>query len=711
MRSLPLALVAALTLMLAYAEGRNHHKTNIDETTSASKSGLDQYGGLMEMPCENKTGHFILTKVDNRWWFCAPKGHRFISMSVGNVMPAGKGTLDCNGQSAQDFLVRKYGDVTYDWGWQTLKRMTAWNFNSVGQDSYGLVTPAYSCHNCAWPGGKAPIKLPYIVEDKPAQYATVNVRGYAKGYIKDIMNGVNDNYRAYRATLPDVFDPNLGEWWRGELADHRLPDVTENSPWVLGVFTDDSDYFWGSGAGTDFPSYPSGHNNPNIGYLVMISSPTQTYKQSTQYGSKQILYTNTKVFAKANAANPTIKCSISNPCSLRDYLWEKYEGDIGALNHAWGSKYTTFDSSGKQITGEVIGTGDGTTTVFTHKLMYTPISPNSLLVSVGSNATAGDCAWFHPNCRASSSTGSIGSPTPDAVLQNASSIRYSTGVITITFAKPPKSGTSITADYIYNGWMAGGTGLMDESGDSPWIGSNSFCLEKSSSPYSVCVPGQRGFPNINPQIGTDLNNWISQMSAEYFKTLRTDMKRYSSLPYLGLDTIGSWAAPSSKEFLRGAAPYIDAAFVQLYADKPDAQQGLAMYSYLTQYLGDVPLMDFITLVSEPDSAESCHPVEGSFPTQQARGQEYLSTVRTFLTTPGFNKDYPWVGFGWWAWQDFQNANQGLVSIHDNAYDGVEATKAVGKDPWGYPTGGESANYGDCISWVKQANTIWLNLNP
>lgn len=711
MKGLSVALVAALILSWVGAEHNDSHATDSALPQSVSQPALDQYGGLMQLSCENKTGHFILTKISNRWWFCTPSGHRFVSMSVGNVMPGGKGTLDCSGQSAYDFLVRKYGDVTYNWGWQTLRRMTAWSFNSVGQDSYGIVTPAYTCHNCVWPGGKVPIKLPYIIEDRPASYASVNVREYATGYLKDIMNGVNSNYRAYRAMLPDVFDPVLSQWWRGSLLAHLAPGVADNSPWILGVFTDDSDYFWGSGAGIDFPTYPGGHNNPNIGYLVMISSPTQTYKQSTQYGSKKILYTNMKVFAKANAANPTTLCSISNPCSLRDYLWQRYGGDIGTLNRAWGSSYTTFNSSGKQISGEVVGTGNGATTVFTYNLMRAPISPNSLLISVGGKATGGDCAWFHPNCGASSGTGSIGDPNPDSIVQSASSVHYSTGKITITFAKPPKAGIAITADYIYGGWMAKGTGLMDESGDSAWIGKNGFCLEKSSSPYTVCVPGQRGFPDANPQAGADLDNWISQMSAEYFKTLRTDLKRYSSLPYLGLDTIGSWATPSSKFFLQGAAPYIDAAFVQLYADKPSADQASAMYSYVTQYLGDVPLIDFITLVAQPDSAESCHPAEGSFPTQQARGQEYFSTVQTFLTNPGYNKDYPWVGFGWWAWQDFQNANQGLVSIRDNAYDGVEATNAAGKDPWGYPTGGESVNYSDCLSWVKRANTIWHNLKP
>ena len=44
----------------------------------------------------------------------------------------------------------------------------------------------------------------------------------------------------------------------------------------------------------------------------------------------------------------------------------------------------------------------------------------------------------------------------------------------------------------------------------------------------------------------------------------------------------------------------------------------------------------------------------------------------------------------------EKKNWGLVSLMDNAYDGVEAGMAQGIDAWGYPTGGEENNYGDFI---------------
>jgi hypothetical protein len=48
-------------------------------------------------------------------------------------------------------------------------------------------------------------------------------------------------------------------------------------------------------------------------------------------------------------------------------------------------------------------------------------------------------------------------------------------------------------------------------------------------------------------------------------------------------------------------------------------------------------------------------------------------------------------------------NWGLTSLFDNAYDGKEARVARGKDPWGYPTGGEEKDYGNFVGPVTAAN--------
>ena len=717
MRRLSIALV--VTSIIAAFVGSRLPGRYMPATLSelSSRTELDQYGGSTRLPCTNKTGHFILTKLGNRWWFCTPAGNAFISMSVGGVGTTGKMITDCENVKTYPIYIRKYGDAGYNWGSQTLKRMTTWGFNSVGQDSVAFVHP----------GGKQPIALPYLSEPKPAESASINQSGFLIEPIKDEISGANNNYNAWRGgALFDVFDPKLNTWWQKALTNTSNPGIQKirnNDPYILGVFTDDSDYFWGAGAGPDFPT---GHTNANIAWMTLITSPVQTYIQSTPFGNKTFLYQTTQVYSKTLATNPTTPCSIASPCSLRDYLWQKYGGKIANLNKAWGANYTTFDSTGNQATNETIGSGDGTTLIFTHTLAHASVSPYSVLISIKGTAQMGDCPWFHRACgTTTANTGTLGSPTANLITQATSTINYSSGAITITFAKAPAVGASITVNYIYGGWMAGGTGLMDEDGShTAWVGTNPFCLEGADPNYPTyfsCVGGGEGsepVPNANAMLGADLDNWVPQMAAKYFKTMHDDLKAVSNLPYLGLDLIGSWSGPAYSKFLEGAAPYLDGAYVSLayWAPHPSPAAFQAAYQYTTRYLGDLPLLKFGGVNAQSDSSMYCRPAGGPniMSDQATRGQMWYNTVSYLLTTPGYNGTYPFVGFDWWTWQDSQNLNQGLVSIHDNAYDGHEAVSAT--VPCSSPLqtltcGGEAKDYGNLIEKVIQANTVWYKLLP
>ncbi len=50
------------------------------------------------------------------------------------------------------------------------------------------------------------------------------------------------------------------------------------------------------------------------------------------------------------------------------------------------------------------------------------------------------------------------------------------------------------------------------------------------------------------------------------------------------------------------------------------------------------------------------------------------------------------------WVDSENF--GLATLQDNAYDGVEARRARGTDPRGYPIGGEEADYGNLLGGLS-----------
>ncbi len=741
MKRFPVALlVACLMVVLADARLRRYSARAVLSRPSASDV-LDRYGGSPRLRCTNKTGHFILTKIGKRWWFCDPAGNAFISMSVSNVLPNRNPTFDCQGSNTFLNYITKYGDATYNWGWQTLKRVTSWGFNSIGQDSGPNVLASRTCPRCPWPGGRQPIPLPYLSESKPAENASINRNGFLSEPIKDEISGTNANYSTWRGgALYDVFDPKLDAWWKKALAGNSQ---IRDDPYILGVLTDDSDYFWGAGAGPDFAT---GHTNANIAWVTLITSPVQTYTQSTPFGSKKFLYQITQNYTKTLATNPTIPCSFANPstakpCSLRDYLWQKYTNSgaltntqgIAALNTAWGSNYTSFDSVGTQVTGKIPESctnscsGDGLTKTFTGTLAHTPISPYSVLIFVGGTAQIGDCPWFHGGCSDSTSnTGSLGSPTVNYITQSSSSINYSTGAITISFVTAPARGTSITVNYTYGGWMAGGTGLMDEDGShTAWVGTNPFCLEGADPNYPTyfsCVGGggnNNPVPNANSTLGADLDNWVPQMAAKYFKTMHDDLRAVSSVPYLGLDLIGSWSGPAYSKFLQGAAPYLDVAFVGLHywAPAPSPATFKEAYQYTTRYLGDIPLLNYGSGgVAQADSSYYCHALTGpnAILNQATRGENYYNAVNYLLTTPGYNGTYPFVGNDWWSWQDFQNLNQGLVSLHDNAYDGHEAV--TGRVPCSPPLqnltcGGEAANYGDAIGKVRQANALWYDLLP
>ncbi|MGB6874977.1 MAG: hypothetical protein WBD87_02985, partial [Candidatus Acidiferrales bacterium] len=446
-----LAFFAALFGGVAYAQ-----------TVTCPGSSLnicDQYGGDTQITCSGGAkGYFYTQKIGLHWYFCTPLGNAFIAMSVSNIVPNCTSTTaaNCintsvtmpeytaNGTNGNAVYATKYAygtdtaGTSYNWVWQVEKRMTGWGFNSVGQDSGNIV--AYTtCSGaaCNWPSGKNPIPLPFIDEAKPAEHAAYNANGYVTSPVKDMIAGTNTNcLGCYRGgSTYDFFDPSISTEWT-----HEIPTSSAfTSPYLLAIFTDDSDYFIGTGCGPDF--FCGGHQNSNSAFVTLIASPVQTYNRSTAIGSKAILYPNTIVYAKAQATNPST-CSVSSPCSLRDYLWCEYTlcgsrsnaTGIADLNAAWGSHYTTFDSSGTQVTGlSPTGctnscTGNGSTTTFTMTLPNTPVSPYSVQIFVGGTFEIGDCPQFHSGCGSTSGSGELESPTSGYVT--SSTINYSTGAIT-----------------------------------------------------------------------------------------------------------------------------------------------------------------------------------------------------------------------------------------------------------------------------------------
>jgi hypothetical protein len=780
---------------------------------------VDQYGGRMDVTCAQATGWFHTEKRNNRWWLCTPDGHGFFFQGVAAWQTPIIPKYNNDGCTAAAALIKEFG---------------SWNFNGVGELSDSYPQPIGTCPNNT--------KWPEIQTINVSNYAAANLWNYAQRPMKNLEWGLNGNYTGWRASAMDFFEPQFGVWLDGYFRND--PGFTKfiTNPYFAGLMLDDTDWFWGMGAGPDFHTIPAGHTNAHVGYMVLVTSPVQVFNPNPASRNIAELYIDTKVYSKTAMASPPSACSAQTPCSLRDYLFKKYNGSISALNMAWGSNYTTFDSTGTQVTGEVIGTGDGTTKVFTHTAAHTPISPDTVVIKVagvpqgadcpsfqtcnvvtqgsitgpsGSTIAVGQQAWLsaitgvannnfpalsmwavvtyhfasssgqiatpsreagdnftqgntqgivespidqtggvatgydvYVSCRLdSSSTPALGcvgagSSQPAETLQATnipfgtnwamptsglvsgasipaapSTINYTNGQLTITFSTAPASGQQITADYIYGGWMYG-TGLMDEDGrHTSWIGTNAYCL----TPAATCDGSDNPTPNANANLGADLDAWVAQFAGEYFGTLGTHLKAAAPhMLYLGADTIGTWGVPPRKEILQGAAPFVDAVFTTWFGNQPDATTAAQQYQFLTRYLGDKPIINFMTLTASPDSAESAHSDYLCCfhqTTQAARGAQWSAIVSAMFNQLSYNSTYQWVGIAWWGSHDFNGANGefndwGLKTPSDNAYDGheaVAATVACSVPLQNLTCGGEASNYGDAVSAVRSANQLWLTV--
>lgn len=87
------------------------------------------------------------------------------------------------------------------------------------------------------------------------------------------------------------------------------------------------------------------------------------------------------------------------------------------------------------VSGESVGSGDGSTTSFSHTAAFVPVEPKSVSIAY----TIGGTAYTGTDDGEGNITGTDLSGT----------INYNTGTVSLTFSTAPDSGTSITMNYSY----------------------------------------------------------------------------------------------------------------------------------------------------------------------------------------------------------------------------------------------------------------------
>jgi hypothetical protein len=261
------------------------------------------------------------------------------------------------------------------------------------------------------------------------------------------------------------------------------------------------------------------------------------------------------------------------------------------------------------------------------------------------------------------------------------------------------------------GWGRG-SGILDENGTCP-----------SKTFWQTCWIGDAyTLSGETAAMQSDMSAFYVRYLDQYFSVLTTEFHTYAP-GILTQSQMGGWGSPPRREVLTEGAKYID---LPIMGTTPpwicrkcaDVQ---ARVDFTVRYLGDHPWINWVGFYALPDSAESKYATPNpAYPTQVERGTGYQAMVKAFANAKDTaTGTYHVVGYDWWGMfdMDSQRANWGLCTPHDNPYDGKSATingidGKHGKDVWGYPTGGEAADYGNFVDYVAAANSrIYDSLAP
>ncbi len=549
-------------------------------------TGTDQYGGVACLSSPNTSAFFRLGKVGSRNVLVTPESHAMFMLAVYSVGP-----MD-GGQTYTTALTQKYGkSLQAVMTQQAARRLRTWGFNSLGEYSSAYTLPV------ALHGHSNPEKMPFI--------RMVNFSGMAtrNGIVKNLFAGLDpEAYKGWRGKLADVFDP---AWvpWTLSLAQQSAaagapltsPDALPNTPWMIGLSTDDGDNVYGLRKA----------ENTNAAWAVAATAPRQG--------------------AGGRPANPTeySDTTLYTKLALVKMLQSKY-GSLAALNAAWGSTYTTWGSSGTgAFTNRPAAHGkDLTTLVF--GLPSIPIVPGTVTISApgadGSSITARD-----------DGKGNFTGPG----VAPKSTIHYATGYVvlntTVPVAAPVDTRKNVFASYTGDSWpkhLTGGTGFMDEDGSSPWL-----------------KPNSRDYSNLSGLPATvvaDLNAFLagsddSALANRYFATVTTAVRSafpnqmvFSPMP-INVDLVQRPA------ILKAAGMYYDAIQV---AVQPSGANSVDLLSAFYD-VAKKPLYVAVMVTAQADSPEAAYPraTLSDFPTQAARGQAYASLLNNFGLVTNLDNAY------------------------------------------------------------------------
>ncbi|MGA2610747.1 MAG: hypothetical protein ABSH01_25150 [Terriglobia bacterium] len=296
-------------------------------------AGLDTYCGIAALPSPGgATGYFRMEKsasgsTAGHWLFVDPLGNYFWMMATYNETTSFLQTTPTN------VLTVKYAGNKRNWCSHNNSRLLSWNFNTIGEYQLTYCLPV---HNES--GNANPVQMPfaYLINAIPSMHNYPLTYGIPEAP-KNMITGVPSNITVWRGSvMTDMYDPKVATAYTIVVAYAATTILTAgfDTPWILGITTDDTDYLFGLKNSGNTPFSP----HPNTGYIAAVTKFDYT---GIWTGTDMVLHT--KYAWTCGQAGIDFGFGVG-----KGYLDNKY-GTIAALNTAWGTSgfYTSFcDASG-----------------------------------------------------------------------------------------------------------------------------------------------------------------------------------------------------------------------------------------------------------------------------------------------------------------------------------------------------------------------------
>ena len=632
---------------------------------------LDIYGGVLSghVPSE-ATGLFHTKKVGGRWIFYTALGNPVWEIAFDNARLGNDLGLDINGKGNLQYVAQKYAvgrgpkdgftDPRSRWAYYVRQMARSWGFTGVGAFAYPPVIPNTTTWVDPQMGSLPTNKMTFVITHNNSPSA---MTAGAKNLYASVFTKVGA-----RPYFADPYDPRFAisvHAMARSLAGHA------KDPWIRYVTTGEVDELRGM-LGT----------HPHLGFAVAASNPA-VGSDSYGYRTPQT-YKDTKNYAKY---------------ALRDYLESAYRS-VDRLNAAWGTHYTTFDSTGNWGAGTGFLDEDG----------------------------SGLCAtWFK---------GGPSYPCPNVHMQTdldafaVRLVRRYYSIIHDEYRAVTKY-LLVSTDIAPQTWGYALDGMRDDDG-KPLVDLISMFSYGAASDAALedAIYQKTGLPMIMHEQEMANNDSPLSMAGRVDKVTDLGNTKECGTPNQGVqitcESCNFWWWNGATNGLVFLMPYSNNSLLKFSTVPYYKPDGTTKYEYFVRrfvdahdftvcpmnYGGNGNRSDFLSMVTVGATFKRTELVtwEHTPDTQEARGERYAAVVNDLWSRTS-SGDHYFVGLEFWAWWDnnwihslyHEIENYGLVTPYGNAYDGVQAVSGPATDQFGFPAGGEAVTYGNFLGKVKEAN--------